>query len=91
MFNDLQITKWTGSIHIKDMLKPYEPTRALRSTRSNLLCIPKTKYKTFGERAFVHAAPFLWNSVLTDEIRNATSVTIFKSKLKTRHFSMYFQ
>ena len=45
-------------------------------------------YKTKGERAFSHFGPSIWNS-LPSHIRNAATITTFKSALKTHYFSMY--
>ena len=51
-----------GPDYIKDSLHmKTNPTRCLRSNDHNLLAVPRTKYKTFGDRAFAHSGPFLWN------------------------------
>ena len=55
-----------------------------------LLSYPNIKPKaTLGERAFVLAAPKLWNALLR-LIRESTSVDTFKRKLKTHLFEMAF-
>lgn len=51
--------------------------------------VPRTNFKTFGDRAFARSGPFLWNE-LPLEIRNSPSVTIFKSKLKTHLFKLAY-
>ena len=56
----------------------------LRSSAEDHLCVPKTKTK-FGERSFNVAGPSAWNS-LPDFVRDAESVDIFKSRLKTHLF-----
>ena len=54
------------------------------------VCILFLKPKaTFGERAFVFAAPKLWNA-LPRTIRESTSVDTFKGKLKTHLFEKAF-
>ena len=58
-------------------------------TDSDLLCVPKTNHKTFGDRAFAKAGPTLWND-LPDDIRKASSVENFKNKLKTFLFRNAF-
>ena len=46
--------------YIADLLKPREPKRDLRSADQNLLEVPKTKYRTAGDRAF----SIVWARVL---------------------------
>ena len=72
--------------YLLDLLQPYESTRALRSDNQLNLKIPKTRLKSYGDRAFSHAAPTLWNK-LPLEIKSASSLDLFKSKLKTHMFS----
>jgi hypothetical protein len=72
--------------YICDMLEWYEPTRTLRSTTQNMLKVPHTKLKTFGDRAFSRCAPKLWNK-LPIEIKNSSTVECFKTALKTHFFS----
>ncbi|KAK5918591.1 hypothetical protein CgunFtcFv8_003341 [Champsocephalus gunnari] len=68
--------------YLTNLLHPYILSRTLRSSDSSLLSIPHSHLRTFGDRAFSVAAPTLWNS-LPAEIRNAPSLNIFKSTLKT--------
>ncbi len=65
------------------------PTRDLRSADQLLLNVPKTKCKLRGERAFAVAAPKLWND-LPLPIRQASSLSLFQSSLKTYIFSLAF-
>jgi hypothetical protein len=74
--------------YLSDLLVPYIPSRALRSHKEGTLRIPKTKLVTFGDRAFSKAAPLLWNN-LPETVRQAPSVGIFKSRLKTHLFSQF--
>lgn len=76
-------------VYIEDLLTPHVPTRSLRSSNKNLLVEPKTRLKTYGDRAFSHSGPRIWNSIPL-EIRNSSSVTLFKSRLKTYYFKQYF-
>jgi hypothetical protein len=71
--------------YIVDMLTEYTPARDLRSSDRRLLLVPKTKLKTYGDRAYCHAAPTLWNS-LPLAIRTSQSVDMFKGRLKTYLF-----
>ena len=55
-----------------------------RSSGSTHFFVPKTK-RCAGDRAFSVVAPRLWNKLPVD-IRNATSLNVFKSLLKTYLF-----
>ena len=74
-----------GPIYLRDLLCWHVPRRSLRSGNELLLQIPKTRLKTFGDRAFQAAAPRLWNS-LPIHIRQSKSTNIFKGLLKTHLF-----
>ena len=50
---------------------------------------PNTRAKTLGDRAFVHAAPSIWN-MLPYGIRNSKTIDCFKSQLKTFLFKKAF-
>ena len=54
----------------------------LRSSGSILLSMPAVRSKTLGDRAFMVAAPRLWNS-LPKELRAITNVNSFKAYIKT--------
>lgn len=75
--------------YLSDLITPYVPPRALRSQGAGYLSVPAVKKKTAGNRAFSYRAPYLWNS-LPASIREAGSIEIFKSKLKTHLFSLSF-
>lgn len=75
--------------YITDLLHPLTQSRSLRSTSKNLLSIPRTRLKTFGDRAFCAVAPALWNA-LPPPIRSATSLTQFQKHLKTHLFSLAY-
>uniref|UniRef100_A0A8C6LWZ0 Reverse transcriptase domain-containing protein n=1 Tax=Nothobranchius furzeri TaxID=105023 RepID=A0A8C6LWZ0_NOTFU len=76
--------------YLSDLLTPYVPTRTLRSADLLLLCTPQMRFKSRGERAFVHAAPKLWNS-LPIGVRQAPSLAVFKSRLKTHFYALAFR
>ena len=71
--------------YIRDLLTPYSPARSLRSGDKNLLVIPRSHMKTYGDRCFSVEAPKLWNSLPLD-IRLSSTVETFKHKLKTYMF-----
>ena len=75
--------------YLKELLVCYEAPRALRSNAKNLLAVPRTKLKYFGDRAFVKAAPVLWNS-LPLSMRQITELDSFKSSLKTHLYRKAF-
>ena len=75
--------------YIKDLLKYRNSGRVLRSSNKHLLDEPVAKLKTYGDRAYSVAAPKLWNKLLLD-IRLSSSVTVFKTKLKTYLFTNSF-
>ena len=61
----------------------------LRRDRSDVLVVPRTRLKTFGDRAFAVAGPIVWNS-LPASLRNFDlSAAVFKKSLKTFLFSSY--
>ena len=68
--------------YLIDLLQRYTPPRQLRSSSKNILKVPKSISKSYGDRAFQVAAPKLWNK-LPDEIKLSSSLNEFKSKLKT--------
>ena len=51
--------------------------------------VPKTKCKTFGDRAFYKAGPDLWNH-LPLSLRNTNDLQKFKKDLKTHLFRVAF-
>ena len=72
--------------YIIDLLKPYTPTRNLRSSSKNLLNVPPVKLVSYGQRCFSYVAPSLWNS-LPDNIRQSSSLQNFKTHIKTHLFN----
>lgn len=62
--------------------------RALRSSHTNLL-VPRFKTSTYGARSFSVIGPKLWND-LPNDIKCASSLASFKSKLKTHLFTQVF-
>ena len=70
-----------GPKYITDMLIRYEPSRALRSSGTGLLTVPRVRTKQ-GEAAFSYYAPKIWNK-LPENLRSAATLSSFKSSLKT--------
>ena len=70
--------------------KPVSRYKLRSSSDSTLLSYPNVKPKaTLGERAFLFAAPKLWN-VLPRYIRESISIDTFKRELKTEKIYTYF-
>ena len=75
--------------YLSDLLQPYDIGRQNRSSESNLLQIPKTNTKLFGDRSFMWAAPTLWKR-LTDEMRAIHEIEPFKRDLKTSLYRLSY-
>ena len=75
--------------YISDMLDPYEPSRSLRTSGRGLLQGPRVRTK-HGEATFQYNAAKIWNS-LPENVRQASTVTMFKSRLKTTLFSRAYE
>ena len=89
LFITYKILNGQSAGYLEPLIKDYQPSRALRSSSRSLLCTPAIKSKTYGGRAFSTAAPQLWNTT-PEYIKNADSVTTFKTKLKTFLFRKCF-
>ena len=74
--------------YISNLLVPYKPVRALRSSDKHLLTVPRTS-STLGDCAFSVAAPTLWNSLPLD-IRCCDSLQSFKTLLKTHLYNKVY-
>ena len=75
--------------YMRELLIPYSPKRTLRSTENHLLTPPRCRLEYFGKRSFAAAAPTLWNNVPLN-IKQAPSVDIFKSRIKTHLFQLAY-
>ncbi len=72
-----------------NQLHVYTPSRALRSSSSISLVVPRIRLTTMGARSYSYAAPRLWNSLPLD-IRNSNCLLTFKTRLKTYLFRQAF-
>jgi len=75
--------------YIRDLLQTYKPVRSLRSSSMNMLVIPRSRLKFYGDRAFSVCAPKLWNN-LPEHIKCGSNLRTFKCSLKTHLFKRYF-
>uniref|UniRef100_A0AAQ4PR24 Uncharacterized protein n=3 Tax=Gasterosteus aculeatus aculeatus TaxID=481459 RepID=A0AAQ4PR24_GASAC len=79
----------SGPAYIQDMVKPYIPTRTLRSAPAKLLVPPSLRAKhSTRSQLFAVLAPKWWNE-LSEDTRTAESLHIFRRKLKTHLFRLY--
>ncbi|PIK57789.1 hypothetical protein BSL78_05315 [Apostichopus japonicus] len=59
--------------YLQDLIRPYQPTRALRSAGQSRLEVPITRKNSYGNKAFCVAGPRLWNE-LPAELRTVSIV-----------------
>ena len=76
-------------LYIMELLSYRTCSRSLRSTDQELLAVPKSRLKTYGDRAFSIAAPKLWNE-LPLYLRCTSSIHLFKKHLKTDLFKKVY-
>lgn len=76
--------------YISDIITPYVPARALRSSNASRLAPRQYHLKTYGMRAFAVAAPYLWN-LLPEDMRKCDNYSLFKIKLKTHLFKKAYK
>ena len=75
--------------YLAAQLKLKSNPRNLRHHDSLLLEIPRSYSTRMGDRAFSFVAPTIWNP-LPFEIRSASTVNIFKTRLKSHLFSLRY-
>ena len=81
------VTNTLGGYHyLAELLEVYKPTRSLWPENQLNLRVPKMRLKSYGDRAFCNAAPVLWNQ-LPVKIKTASSLEVFKAKLKCHFFT----
>ena len=73
--------------YLQNLIQEYIPCRRLRSSSKSLLVAPSVATKSYGYRSFRFSSAFLWNG-LPVEVKEAQSVTGFKTLLKTYLFSL---
>ncbi len=66
--------------YLTSLLSRYNPSHSLRSQNSGLLVVPRIPKSTKGGS---YLAPKLWNS-LSDNVRCSDTLSLFKSRLKTK-------
>jgi len=63
--------------------------RRLRSSSSSLLAVRRTRLSTVGDRAFPVIGSRFWNT-LPDSVTSASSLSVFRSRLKSHLFERSF-
>ena len=76
-------------LYLSELLHPHTPAGCLRSADLLLLEVLRSKRKLRGDRAFSVPAPKLWKE-LPLNIRQASSLSVFKTRLKTHFHSLAF-
>ena len=71
------------------LLSLKDNTKLTRSSEKELFYVPRTRLKTYGDRAYVNVAPRLWNN-LPSHITQSSSVPEFNVKLKSHLFSLAY-
>ena len=74
--------------YLSSCLQHRTSTRSLRSVAKELLLVPSSKSKTYGDRSFAVCAPKLWNR-LPYSLRKAPCISTFKKDLKTYLFKLF--
>ena len=72
----------TAPNYLCELLNHATTSRTLRSSHQHHLLHVERFINSFDDRAFQKHAPVIWNA-LPDSVRTITSMTIFKSRLKT--------
>ena len=81
------IISGTAPPYLSELLHLYSPCCSLCSASdTQIFRVPRVCRRTLGERSFQYIGPVNWNS-LSFSVRHATSLSSFKSKLKTHLFS----
>jgi hypothetical protein len=75
--------------YLNELLSLKDNTKLTRSSEKELFYVPRTRLKTYGDRAYVNVAPRLWNN-LPSHITQSSSVPEFKINLKSHLFSLAY-
>ena len=80
----------SGPAYLSEPLHVYTPSCTLHySSDTRMLRIQQYKHKTRGFHTFSCFGPHIWNS-LPQGLRHCSTLSSFKTKLKTFIFSQYF-
>ena len=80
------IASCKASPYLSELLHLYSPRPFRSAADTRMFRVPRVGRRTLGERSFQYIGPVIWNS-LPLSVRHSSSLSSFKSKLKTHHFS----
>ena len=91
IYRCLHCTVWRHAQYLSDYIQRVADSnrRRVRSSSSSKLVIRRTRLSTVGDRAFPVAGSRLWNS-LPPDVTSASTLTVFRNRLKTHLFSRSF-
>ena len=75
--------------YLRELVHIYQPLRPLRSSSDTSTLSTRPSHKRVGNQAFSLFAPVLWNKLPAD-IRHLSSLSSFKSALKTFYFKQIY-
>ncbi len=76
--------------YLENLVVLRKPNASLRSSNDFfILEFPSTEKLEYRRRRFSFAEPIVWNELPAD-IRNLTSLSLFKAQLKTHFFSLAY-
>ena len=76
--------------YLTELLKPFFPSRSLRSLSTSLLQVPTTRTKTYDNHRFDRTAWTLWNNIPL-QLKSVDWLSAFKWCLKTYLFKHAFR
>ena len=80
------IVSGTTPPYLSELLHLYSPSRSLRSSSDiRIFRVPRMRRRILGKRPFRYIGSVIWNS-LRFSVRNLSSFSSFRSKLKTLLF-----
>lgn len=79
-----------GPRYLNSLAERPRSCRTLRSSFKNLLHVERVRTVTFGDRRVMCHGARLWNG-LPEDVKNSSTLDIFKSKLKTHLFKSAFE
>ena len=83
-----QAIKGSAPAYIQQLIRPYTPSRPLRSATSGRLAPPARHTCTARSRLLSVLAPRWWNDLPVD-VRTAKTLSTFKRRLKTHLFRLH--
>jgi hypothetical protein len=89
LLNTFKVLHGLSPVYVQDLVRPYNPSRSLRSDDSCLLAKPSVRTKMYGDKRFDFAPSSIWNH-LPEILRTESSINVFERNLKTHLFKKPF-